>query len=46
MRDMQILPRLSDSITYLYLEQVVIHRCQNTIEALDEEGRVPIRSRI
>ncbi len=42
MRDMQILPRLSDSITYLYLEQVVIHRCQNTIEALDEEGRVPI----
>jgi len=42
MRDMQILPRLSDSISYLYLEQVVVHRCQNTIEAVDEEGRVPI----
>jgi CRISPR-associated protein Cas1 len=39
---MQILPRLSDSISYLYLEQVVVHRCQNTIEAVDEEGRVPI----
>lgn len=42
MRDMQVLPRLSDSISYLYLEQVVIHRCQNTIEAVDKEGRIPI----
>ena len=42
MRDMQILPRLSDSISYLYLEQVVVHRCQNTIEAVDDEGRIPI----
>ena len=42
MRDMQILPRLSDSISYLYLEQVVLHRCQNTIEAVDDEGRIPI----
>ena len=42
MRDMQILPRLSDSISYLYLEQVVLHRCQNTIEAVDQEGRIPI----
>lgn len=42
MRDLQILPRLSDSISFLYLEQVVVHRNQNTIEAIDEEGRVPI----
>ena len=42
MRDMQILPRLSDSISYLYLEQVVVHRCQNSVEAVDEEGRMPI----
>jgi len=42
MRDMQILPRLSDSISYLYLEQIVVHRCQNTIEAVDDEGRIPI----
>lgn len=42
MRNLQILPRLSDSISFLYLEKVVIHRRQNTIEALDEEGRIPI----
>ena len=42
MRDMQILPRLSDSVSFLYLEQVVIHRCQNSIEAIDDSGRVPI----
>lgn len=42
MRDMQILPRLSDSISYLYLEQMVIHRCQNSVEAVDQEGRLPI----
>ena len=42
MRDMQILPRLSDSVSYLYLDQAVIHRCQNTIEAVDAEGRIPI----
>jgi len=42
MRDMQILPRLSDSISYLYLDQVVIHRNQNTVEAIDQDGRIPI----
>jgi len=42
MRDMQILPRLSDSMSFLYLEQVVVHRNQNTIEAIDDEGRIPI----
>ncbi len=42
MRDLQILPRLSDSISYLYVEQVVVHRAQNTIEIVDQEGRVPI----
>lgn len=42
MRDMQVLPRLSDSISFLYLEQVVVHRNQNTIEAIDSEGRIPI----
>ena len=42
MRDMQILPRLSDSISYLYVEQAVIHRCQNSVEAVSDEGRMPI----
>jgi CRISPR-associated protein Cas1 len=42
MRDMQILPKLSDSISFLYLEQVVIHRNQNTVEAIDQEGRILI----
>jgi len=42
MRDMQILPRLSDSISFLYFDQVVIHRSQNTIEAVDKEGHIPI----
>lgn len=42
MRDLQVLPRLSDSMSFLYFEQVVIHRCQNTIEAIDKEGRIPI----
>jgi CRISPR-associated protein Cas1 len=42
MRNLQILPRLSDSISFLYLEKAVIHRNQNTIEAVDSEGRMPI----
>lgn len=42
MRNLQILPRLSDSMSFLYLEKTVIHRNQNTIEAVDQEGRIPI----
>ena len=46
MRDMQILPKLSDSISFLYVEQVVIHRNQNTVEAVDKDGRtlIPVAS--
>ncbi len=42
MRNMQIIPRLSDSVSFLYIEKAVIHRKQNTIEAVDENGRIPI----
>lgn len=38
----QELPKLRDSISYLYLEHAVIERDENAIVAISKEGRVPI----
>lgn len=42
MDDLRILPKLRDSISYLYLEQAVINRYQKAVEAINEDGRVQV----
>lgn len=42
MKDLHILPKLRDSLSYLYVEQAVVQRKQNAVEALDDDGRLPI----
>lgn len=46
MRDYHILPKLRDSLSYLYLEHAVIQRYRQSVEVLDQEGRaaLPIAS--
>lgn len=45
-QDLHILPKLRDSLSYLYVEQAVVQREQHAIEVLDENGRilVPVAS--
>jgi CRISPR-associated protein Cas1 len=45
-QDLHILPKLRDSLSYLYVEQAVVQRQQHAIEVLDENGRilVPVAS--
>ena len=38
--DLQYLPRLRDSLTYLYIEHAIVDRKQNAIEYIRENGRV------
>ena len=38
----QELPRLRDSISYLYIEHAIIERDENAIVSISEEGRTPI----
>ena len=42
MQNLEELPRLKDSISYLYLEHVVIQQDNLSIVAIDSEGRTPI----
>ena len=42
MRDLHELPRLRDSLSYLYVEHAVINRKDSAIELLSEEGRVQV----
>lgn len=42
MQNLEELPRLKDSISYLYLEHVVIQQDKLSIVAIDSEGRTPI----
>lgn len=46
LHDLHILPKLRDSMTYLYLERTVIQRYRNSVEAVDEHGSasIPIAS--
>lgn len=45
-QDLHILPKLRDSLSYLYVEHAVVQRQQYAIEVLDENGRilVPVAS--
>ena len=42
MRDLHELPRLRDSLSYLYLERGVIEQAQQAIEVIDVDGRTRI----
>ena len=42
MRDLHELPRLRDSLSYLYVEQVVINRQDSAVEFIDDQGKVMV----
>ncbi|MEX1247563.1 MAG: type I-E CRISPR-associated endonuclease Cas1e [Anaerolineales bacterium] len=42
MDDLRQLPKLRDSISYLYIEQAIINRHQKAVEAVNEDGRIQI----
>jgi CRISPR-associated protein Cas1 len=42
MRDLHELPRLRDSLSYLYVEKAVVNRKDHAVEFIDEEGRVMV----
>lgn len=42
MKDLRELPKLRDSLSYLYVEQAVIQRRHHAVEYVDEDGRVMI----
>ena len=46
MRDLRILPKLRDSLSYLYIERAVLQRYRYSVEAVDERGKtaIPIAS--
>ena len=41
-RDLHELPKLSDSISYLYIERAVIEQSALSVEAIRADGRIPI----
>ncbi len=42
MRDLHELPKLRDSLSYLYVEHAVIQREQHAVAVLDEQGRIMV----
>ena len=42
MRDLHELPKLRDSLSYLYLEQVRVQQKHKAVECIDKEGRTMI----
>ena len=40
--DLQALPKLRDSISYIYLEHVIIEQVDSSIVAIQRDGRIPI----
>lgn len=46
MKDLHALPKLSDSISYLYLEHCIIEQKYRAVEKIDKEGRtlIPVAS--
>ena len=42
MKDLQELPKLRDSISYIYLEHAIIEQNDQSIVALQKDGRIPI----
>ncbi len=42
MRDLHELPKLRDSLSYLYLEHAIVERKQSAVEFIDKDGRVMV----
>lgn len=42
MRDLHILPKLRDSLTYIYAEHAVIQRYRQAVEVVDQRGKTPL----
>ncbi len=42
MKDLQELPKLRDSVTYIYFEHAIIEQDAQSIVAIRKDGRVPI----
>lgn len=42
MRDLNILPKLRDSLTYAYVDQAVIQRYRNAVEVVDQHGKTAL----
>lgn len=42
MKNLQELPRLGDSMTYLYIEHAIIEQSEASIVAIRKDGRIPI----
>lgn len=42
MRDLRVLPKLRDSLSYVYAEHAVIQRYRNAVELVDEKGKIAV----
>ena len=42
MKDLHILPKLRDSLSYIYIEQAVIQRYRQAVERVDKDGKVAL----
>lgn len=42
MDDLHILPKLRDSLSYLYIEHAVIQRYRHSVQVVDQQGRTPL----
>ncbi|MCY3780002.1 MAG: type I-E CRISPR-associated endonuclease Cas1e [Chloroflexi bacterium] len=42
MQDLHILPKLRDSLSYVYTERAVVQRYRNAVELVDESGKVAV----
>ena len=42
MQDLHILPKLRDSLSYVYAERAVVQRYRNAVELVDEKGKVAL----
>ena len=42
MQDLHILPKLRDSLSYIYAERAIIQRYRNAVELVDENGKVAV----
>ncbi len=40
--DLQALPKLRDSISYIYIEHAIIEQNDSSIVAIQKDGRIPI----
>ena len=42
MRDLHILPKLRDSLSYVYTERAIVQRYRNAVELVDERGKIAV----